>query len=394
MRPKPRLLRITTVPMSLKVLLDGQLDFFQEQGFEILSVSADGSEVKDLRERNIPHVVVQMTRKITPFKDFFSLLRLIRVLKKFKPDIVHSHTPKAGLLGMFAAWLINVPVRLHTVAGLPLMEAAGIKKWILIFTERITYACANVVYPNSAGLLQFIQREIKTGTPLRVIGNGSSNGINTTVFKRSPVLELQALDIRKSHGISEKDIVFSFVGRIVRDKGIGELINAFKKLRAHYGKGGRKIYLLLVGTFEQDLNPLRESDFRFLHECAEVILPGYQKDVRPWIVASDIFVFPSYREGFPNVVMQASCLEIPCIVSDINGSNEIITHGKNGLIVTPKDADQLFDAMQKLSENPAERQRFGALSRMHVVRNFDQQYIWHELLREYQQQMRHAKYEH
>src|SRR5689334_4097349 len=142
MENKPRLLRITTVPVSLKLLLNGQFTFFQTQGFEVLTVSADGPEVAGLKEKGIAHKIVPMTRMITPLVDLYCLFLLIRVISKFKPDIVHTHTPKAGLLGMMAAWICRVPIRMHTVAGLPLMESHGFKKWILVLTERITYACA------------------------------------------------------------------------------------------------------------------------------------------------------------------------------------------------------------------------------------------------------------
>jgi glycosyltransferase involved in cell wall biosynthesis len=278
-----------------------------------------------------------MTRKITPFRDLASLFGLIKVIRRFRPDIVHTHTPKAGLLGMLAAWICRVPVRMHTVAGLPLMETSGFLQRLLIFTEQITYACATGVYPNSSGLKQYIQENITTKS-MRMIGRGSSNGIDTTFFKPTPELEAAAQHLRNKYHITDKDVVFSFVGRLVKNKGIGELVKAFKKLATYSGRPGEgKIFLLLVGPFEQELDPLDAEDYKFLHENPQIVLAGFQSDVRPWIMASDIFVFPSYREGFPNVVMQASCLEVACVVSDINGCNEIIRHESTGLIGKPKD---------------------------------------------------------
>jgi glycosyltransferase involved in cell wall biosynthesis len=184
-------------------------------------------------------------------------------------------------------------------------------------------------------------------------------------------------------------VVFSFVGRIVKDKGIGELVSAFRKLLLKY-ENDRKIkpksvnlFLLLIGPFEQHLNPLDSEDYAFLHNHSNVILAGFQSDVRPWILASDVFVFPSYREGFPNVVLQASCLKVPCIVSDINGCNEIIQHEQTGLIVKPKDSDQLYEAMLSLVLDKNKQLLFGEASRRYVVANFDQQFVWGELLKEY-----------
>jgi len=379
----PRLLRITTVPISLEILLHGQLNFFRNQGFEVLAASSPGKEAESLRQGGIPHVSVVMTRKITPLRDIISLFHLIRLIRSFRPDIVHTHTPKAGLLGMVASWFCKVPVRMHTVAGLPLMEATGLKKALLFQAERITYACATSVYPNSVGLKQFIRDSIPTKTPLSVIGKGSSNGIDTSFFIRTRPLEAEATRIRQQQGWTETDIVFCFVGRVVRDKGIGELVKAFKDLLARWKPGFPRLFLLLVGPLEQDLDPLHIDDLHFLKESKNVFLAGFQTDVRPWMMASDIFVFPSYREGFPNVVMQASCLEVPSIVSDINGCNEIIRHRETGLIVPVKDSVRLASAMEELLHNPDMRKAFGRRSREFVIENYDQQYVWQELLKEY-----------
>jgi len=379
MPDKPRLLRITTVPVSLKLLLRGQFTFFQLQGFQVLTVSADGPEVKDIEAEGVPHQVVPMTRAITPLQDMICLWTLIRVIRKFNPDIVHTHTPKAGLLGMMAAWLCRVPVRMHTVAGLPLMEAGGVKRSVLIMTERITCFCATSVYPNSMGLMNYMREELTMDNcQLSMIGKGSSNGIDSTYFSRTPALMDAAREIRKHYQIPDKAIVFCFVGRIVKDKGIVELVQAFKNLIP-----SANVRLMLVGSFEQDLDPLPEEIVRYLHDSGHVIMAGFQQDVRPWLMASDVFVFPSYREGFPNVVMQAACLEVPCIVSDINGCNEIIEDGVSGLIVPSKNSTALHDAMLKMITEKELRASFAAKARKFVAENFDQQYLWGELLKEY-----------
>jgi glycosyltransferase involved in cell wall biosynthesis len=385
MKTRPRLLRITTVPISLKLLLQGQLSFFQSQNFEVLAVSADGPEIESLRKEGIAHEIVPMTRKITLWQDLVCLFKLISIIRTFKPDIVHTHTPKAGLLGMLAAWLCRVPVRMHTVAGLPLMERSGIVKQILILTERITYACAHRVYPNSTGLKTYIQGFSNTKN-LFVIGRGSSNGIDTNFFNSTSDLRSHAAEIRRTYNIRESDIVFSFVGRIVKDKGISPMVEAFKKIIQDENNGisaPSNAYLLLVGTFEQDLDPISQQDYDFLKSHPRVILAGFQKDIRPWLLASNIFVFPSYREGFPNVVMQACALGIPSIVSDINGCNEIIQHGKTGLIVSPKNADDLYQAMIQLAADKSLQLRFSEYGRAYVTHNFDRQYIWQELMKEY-----------
>ncbi len=403
----PRLLRITTVSISLKLLLRGQLSFFQKHGFEVLTASAHGPEVKDLVAGGVPHHSVPMTRAITPLHDLLCLWQLVTLIRKFKPDIVHTHTPKAGLLGMIAAWICRVPVRLHTVAGLPMMEATGWRRWVLHHTERLTYAAATKVYPNSLGLLRFMMTEFKIpesqiqssdstfnshsrltyknyfeiGTvKYEIIGKGSSNGVDPYHFSRSREWVDAANQIRSLHQIPEGAMVFGFVGRVVKDKGIVELVEAFQRLAAD-----ADIWLLLVGPYEQALDPLPETVRQAILEDPRIIKAGFQSDVRPWLVATNVFVFPSYREGFPNVVMQASCLEVPCIVSDINGCNEIIEDQANGLIVPPKDSQALYEAMKIMMGDKALRRSFALLARAYVIENFDQHYVWNELLREYRE---------
>lgn len=379
----PRLLRITTVPVSLKLLLEGQMNYFMEHGFELRAVSADGPEVRDLAQSGIRHTIVPMTRKITPVRDLVALVRLIRIIREFQPDIVHTHTPKAGLLGMIAAWICRVPIRFHTVAGLPLMESTGWKKRLLLMTERITYACATHVFPNSEGLKRYIEKAVVISTPMRVIGKGSSNGIDTAFFSRTPEVMTHARSIRAQNNIGDHEIVFSFVGRIVRDKGISEIIQAFRRLSETH----EHIRLFLIGPFEQDLDPLTDDELMYLHSNPRVVLAGFQKDVRPWLAASDVFVFPSYREGFPNVVMQACCLEVPCIVSDINGCNEIITHKKTGLIVPVKDVEVLLESMQLLLRDGVLRSNFAKAGRAFVTDNFERQHVWELIRAEYEERL-------
>jgi glycosyltransferase involved in cell wall biosynthesis len=359
----------------------------REHGFEVITMSADGKEVEDVVRDGTKHIVIPFTRKITPLHDLKCLWLLVRQIKKLRPDIVHTHTPKAGLLGMVAAWICRVPVKLHTVAGLPLMEASGFKRRVLNFTERITYTCADRVYPNSLGLKTFIERNFPLDAQkLKIIGKGSSNGIDTGFFGRSPELENRVAALRTKHDIQEGEIVYSFVGRIVRDKGIVELVNAFREIAKD--SSAKKVRLLLVGHFEEDLDPLPTDILEFLMKDKRVILAGFQADIRPWIMASEVFVFPSYREGFPNVVMQASLLQVPCIVSDINGCNEIVKNNITGIIVPPKNVDLLVKAMRGLAEDEERRRRFAAAARDFVAENFKREFIWEELRMEYERMMR------
>jgi glycosyltransferase involved in cell wall biosynthesis len=376
----PRLVRITTVPISLHLLLTGQPEFFRDQGFEVLTISADGPEVKFLQERGINHRVVPMTRKITPLKDLHCLLQLIRIFRAVQPDLVHTHTPKAGLLGMMAAWITGVPVRMHTVAGLPLMEATGWQKRVLWLTEWLTYRCATSVHPNSKGLLDYLHVHfVGQRARFSLIGQGSSNGIDVAFFTPTAELQIQALNKRKELSIPEGAFVFAFVGRLVGDKGIHELVQAFTTLALREPA----IQLLLVGPFEDERDPVQPAVKEVLQQHSRIHAVGFQFDVRPWLLVSDVFVFPSYREGFPNVVMQAACLGRPCIVSDINGCNELVRGGESGWLVPPKDTEALALAMSEAFSRPDLRAAFAESLRQQVTKRYDRAAVWAALLAKY-----------
>ncbi|MBK9292030.1 MAG: glycosyltransferase family 4 protein [Bacteroidetes bacterium] len=350
-----------------------------ENGFEVVGVSSKGQELEDVKnDENIRVVALEMTRTISPFSDLKSLWNLYKLCKKEKPNIVHSHTPKAGIIGMLGAKLAGVPIRLHTVAGLPLMEEKGIKRKILDFVEKLTYACATKVYPNSKGLYDFILENKFTSTEkLKVIGKGSSNGIDTTYFNPNQISEEQKENLKKSLGIQLEDFVFIFVGRIVKDKGINELIGAFSKLKTQNSK------LLLVGNYERELDPLLPETETIIKTNPNIISVGFQPDVRPYFAVSDCLVFPSYREGFPNVVMQAGAMELPCIVSNINGCNEIVVEGENGMIIPVKDSRAILDAMNTLMNNQAYYQRLKTNARSMIQSRYEQQVVWNAILEEY-----------
>lgn len=388
---KNKLIRITTIPLSLEKLLVGQLESMQSK-FEVTAISADKEKLFELGKANKYNTFhLEMTRKITPWKDLKAVFKLYKYLKKEKPEIVHTHTPKAGIVGMLAAKLARTPIRLHTVAGLPLMEATGIKRKILNAVEKLTYYCATHVYPNSNGLKEFILSEgIAKEEKLNIIGNGSSNGINTSHF--NPVLfsTEQKQSLRKKLNIKIQNFVFIFVGRLVSDKGINELIEAFKVI----SKESKNARLLLVGPLETELDPLKEETLKEIEYNDAIVSVGYQNDVRPFFAISNVLVFPSYREGFPNVVMQAGAMGLPSIVSDINGCNEIIQEGKNGLIIPPKDTKALEQAMEKIQLDETLRNKLQSNARKMIVNRFEQSLLWEALLEEYQRLLQESFNEH
>lgn len=381
-----KLIRITTVPISFKVLLKGQLRFMASNGFDVKGVSSEGEELREIHENEgIVMEAINMSRKITPFQDLKSLWEMWNFLRKEKPQIVHTHTPKAGIIGMLAARLAGVPHRLHTVAGLPLMEATGIKRKILNFVEKLTYSSATRVYPNSKGLYDFIlQNNFTQSNKLKIIGNGSSNGINTTFFSPEQVTETEMVALREKLNIQPGDFVFVFVGRIVSDKGINELIKAFSELQTVENNEPAGIKLLLVGGLESDLDPLNPETLAEINQNKDIISVGFQQDVRPFFAIADALAFPSYREGFPNVVMQAGAMGLPSIVSDINGCNEIIVEGENGLIIPPKNVEKLKEKMLTLAKDKNLYTKLKKNSRRMIESRYEQSVVWNALLEEYE----------
>ena len=376
---KPKLFRVTTVPESLNILLRGQHQFMSTNGFEVIGISSAGDALIEVSQKEeIKVIAINMSRKITPISDFISVYKLYKQIKKEKPIMVHSHTPKAGIVTMLAAKIANVPIRIHTVAGLPLMEATGIKRKVLNIVEKITYACATKVYPNSKGLYDFIVEEkLASSRKLKIIANGSSNGIDTSYFNLDSISEQQMKEFRLKLNIQSKDFVFVFVGRLVGDKGINELIAAFSRFK------NLNIKLLLVGGLESDLDPLNRDTIQKIHKNENIISVGFQKDVRPYFAISHCLVFPSYREGFPNVVLQAGAMELPSIVSNINGCNEIIKEGVNGIVIPPKNIESLYVAMKIMINNEINRKLLAANARNLIISRYEQQFVWDALLTEY-----------
>jgi len=374
-----KIIRVTTIPASLYTLLRGQLQFMNSY-YEMVGIASDDVLLAEVHKTQKVRVIpVEMTRKITPLKDLKAVFTLYKIFKKEKPFIIHSHTPKAGTVSMLAAKLAGVPNRLHTIAGLPLVEAKGLKKIVLHMVEKVTYACATKIYPNSYGLQEIILKNKFThAAKMKIIGNGSSNGIDVRDFDPSLFTQESKAILRNSLGLKENDIVFIFVGRLVKDKGINELIASFTKLNARYPQAK----LLLVGTYEKELDPVLPETEDAILNSPNIVLVGWQQDVRPFFSIANVLTFPSYREGFPNVVMQAGAMGLYSIVSDINGCNEIIIEGENGSIIPPKEEDQLFEKMRLICE--AKIKIDPEHNRQLIVDRYEQNFVWHEILKEYQ----------
>ena len=367
-----KIIRTATVPLSLDIFCRGFLRELSEE-YQIVVVSSPLPELDSIaRREGVRTIAVPMQRKIAPLRDLISLFRLAAVFRKEKPDMVHSITPKAGLLSMAAAWLAHVPVRVHTFTGLVFPYAKGIKRPLLWFTDHLTAACATHVIPEGEGVKNDLLSHGVTEKNLKVLGNGNMRGIDLTYYQRTAEVLERASALRRKFGISGSDFVFLFVGRLDHDKGLDELLRAFSRLASE----GAAVHLLLAGAEDPDGKPLAESTRQLMDSLPGIhVSDGWLEDVRPWYAAADALVHPSYREGFPNVVIEAGAMELASIVTDINGSREIIHEDENGVIIHAHDEAALYAAMKAFLQNPDKVYRMASLARAQVADRYEQSYV-------------------
>ncbi|MDM1039134.1 glycosyltransferase family 4 protein [Myroides odoratimimus] len=375
---KNKIIRTATISGSLNNHLKGQLKFLNNE-FEVIALSGYNSKLQEVKEREGVRIIdVNMERRIAPFKDVMSLIKLIKVFRKERPLIVHSITPKSGLLTMLAGKIAGVPIRMHTFTGLIFPTRTGLMQNLLIKMDQVLCWAATNVYPEGNGVKNDLIKYNITTKSLKVLANGNVNGINLEYFHKKQFQESELLNLRNDLCIDIDDFVFVFVGRLVGDKGINELVEAFEKIDSEVS-----IKLLLVGPLEDNLDPLQEKTLKLIDSSENIISVGFQKDVRPYFAISDALVFPSYREGFPNVVMQAGAMELPSIVTDINGCNEIIEEDVNGIIIPVKNTEMIRLSMLRLIEDNDYYNLLKENSRDMISKRYEQQVVWDALVEEY-----------
>lgn len=374
------IIRITTIPISLKVLLKGQLRFMQQNEFKVIAVSANGKEVDELKlQESCDHFIIPLTRNINPIQDIICIIKLTKYLKKIKPTIVHTHTPKAGFVGMMAAYIANVPIRLHTIAGLPWITTNGAKKYALKFVEKITAVASNKVYVNSRSLLVYLGEQQIANKKFTVLGSGTSNGIDTKYFASSNEIVEQSIHLKNINNVKENAWIWLFVGRLVKDKGVQELLEAFSE----FHKSNLTDQLWIVGGEEGEFDSLDAAFKTILNTHPNIKKMGFQNDVRPYYEAANMLVFPSYREGFPNVPMQAAIMNCGLILSNINGCNEIVENNITGLLVDVKSSSDVLDKMIFARENEQLIDQYKLKAKQFVSSSFSQDNVWKNLLIEY-----------
>ena len=373
---KPKIIRACTVSLSF-IFLESLLAKLQEK-YEVILLSSPGPELDAMeRKYGVQGKRVLMERHISPIHDVVSLWHLIRIFLKERPTMVHSMTPKAGLLCMIAAWLTRVPVRVHTFTGLVFPTSTGLKRRILMLTDAITCACATHVIPEGEGVMKDLRNHGITKKPMKVLGYGNIKGVDMTHYSRRPeVMELgQKL---KKEGV----FTFLFVGRMAKDKGINELCTAMGKL-----SGFAPVRLLLVGWNEDSQDPISQDAKKMLenNSAFEYVGEKYGDELLAYYASADCFVFPSYREGFPNTVLEAGAMGLPSIVTDINGSREIIVEGENGFIVPPRNEEALFQAMLEMVRNKKNREYMAGKARGMIASRFEQSFVQKCLLDFYEE---------
>lgn len=369
-----KLFRLNTIDWSLN-MLRGQLEFLNRE-FEVVAVADDSGVLQEVAEREgVRTIGVPMHREISLAADCRSLVALYKLFRRERPYIVHANTPKASLLSMVAAWATRVPHRIYLVTGLRFETTHGILRFILKTMERITCLCATKVIPEGDGVKDTLRRENITRKPLQKIHNGNINGIDLEHYDRTEQVMTRAAEIRNG----SEEFTFIFIGRMVRDKGINELVAAFDRLNREIPA----TKLLLVGKFEDELDPVLPETKQMIEKNPKIEFAGYQNDVRPYFAAADVAVLPSYREGFPNVVIQAGAMGLAQIVTDINGCNEVVVDGRNGLIVPKQNEEALYEAMRRLTTDRELTARMAASAREMVATRFRQEDVWEALLRMY-----------
>lgn len=365
---KIKIIRATTVPQSLNTFCKGMLRELSEK-YEVVGVSSPGEALEEVASREGVRVIaVPMERHISLWHDLRALVQMIGVFRKERPTMVHSMTPKAGLLCMIAGWLTGVPVRVHTFTGLVWPTSTGIKRKILMFTDKLTCACATHIIPEGEGVKSDLIAGKITEKPLKVLGFGNVKGVDMIKCSRRPEVMIIAEKLR-----NEDCFTFLYVGRVVRDKGINELCSAFEKLHKDFSN----MRLFLVGPYEDSLDPISESSRRIIRENGAIKSVGAKSgdELLAYYASADCFVMPSYREGFPNTVLEAGAMELPSIVTDINGSREIVIEGENGMIVPPQNADTLYNAMKVIVQSKADREKLASNARKMIADRFEQSFV-------------------
>jgi glycosyltransferase involved in cell wall biosynthesis len=372
---------VTTVPLSLETHFSGQIDYVQRRGFAIHIISSPGSELDAFAAHE--HVTVDaipMARAITPARDLVALYRLWRALRRIRPDVVHSHTPKGGLLGMMAASLARVPVRIYHIRGLPFVTATGLRRRMLRWSEFVSCSLADRVLAVSHSMRTIaVEEGLCPADKLKVILGGSGNGVDSDTRFTPPTPKARAA-ARDRLLLPSDAIVIGFVGRLSREKGVRELTAAWRRLREHETTAR----LLIVGWVEgQDAES--SAAVRELRADPRVQFTGPVQDIVPLYAAMDLVALPTYREGFPNVALETAAMALPIVATSVPGCVDAVQDGITGILVPPRDAEALCRALHRYVTDPVLRADHGEGARRRVVSQFRREAIWQGITEQYEE---------
>jgi glycosyltransferase involved in cell wall biosynthesis len=375
-----KLVHITTVPQSL-FFMTGQVGFMKERNFEIHGVSSPGEILSRFaKQEGVAVYPVEMPRRITPLRDLVAIAGILKVLRRVKPHIVHSHTPKGGVLGMVSAWLAGVPVRIYHMRGLPFTTASGWKRQVLIWSERIACRLAHRVFCVSSSIRQLaIDTRLCRPEKITILARGSGNGVDATGrFSDEHVSDLLREETMRRCKIPSEALVLGFIGRIVLNKGIVELTEAWARLREEFPH----LHLLIVGPHEAQ-DPIPSAVDHALRSDPRVHLIGEDWNVVPLYAVMDVLALPTYREGFPNTLLEAAAMKVPVVATKVPGCTDAVQDGVTGFLVPPYDGRRLAAAIRDYLSDPELRCRHGAAAREWVLQEFRPQGIWEAVHHEY-----------
>ncbi|MCA9230918.1 MAG: glycosyltransferase family 4 protein [Planctomycetales bacterium] len=385
-RCKTKVVHVTTIASSLE-FLRGQIEFMKQHGFEAEVIASPGSDLDEFAESTqVSAFAVEMPRRVSPLRDLCSLRIMWQHLRSLRPDIVHSHTPKGGMLGMVASWLARVPVRVYHIHGLPLITATGIQRLLLKLSEWTACMCATSVLCVSRSVREVaVAEKLCPPEKIKVLLAGSIMGVDAEgFFDPSKVPCGTAGEVRARYGIPPEAPIVGFVGRMVRDKGIVELMDAWKELRETFPE----LHLLMVGPDDaRDALPL--GILEHLQSDPRVHLTGFASPL-PMYATMDLLVLPTYREGLPTVVLEASAMELPVVATEVTGCVDAVEDGVTGTLVPAHDAESLRIAISAYLESAELRRKHGRAGRDFVLQYFQPRAVWNAMLGEYRDLIRKA----
>jgi len=379
-----RLVHLTTTDISLALLLGPQLRAFAEAGMEVIGVSAPGPWADELPSWGVRHEpVMHATRAMSVGQDALALAELVRLFRRLRPDIVHTHNPKPGVYGRLAARLAGVPVVVNTVHGLYAKSGDPLIRRTLVYgLERTASTCSHAELVQNVEDLVTLKRLGVPERKLVLLGNG----VDLERFR--PLPEKTVAETRQALGIGRHQVAVGIVGRLVWQKGFGELFAAARQLK----RTRPNVVVVVVGPMDPaKRDGLTPTDVATARALGNVLIEGERRDVEDLYPAFDIFVLPSYREGYPRSAMEASACGVPVIASDIRGCRQVVAHGTTGLLVPVRDADALARSIEVLADDPVRRRAMGHAARVRAETEFDERRVISLTLDVYERLLRDSK---